>query len=571
MKYLFPFLMLIASPAYSGDFTINDYNAILPAWGTSWSGPIRPSFYTGFALRQQNPERIHIRAARGNQIRVSVILDEQSLADYPFDLAKRYDFYKKAQKNLIRNMSGDVLPQLESFNKVIESSTYGILPFTAQITAQGAADLETLTAKGLETLTALNPGRVFQVRLDLAAEFAKWKSQARENSAWTNADYFSKNPKDLIVAINTLVLGRVNFVGHPDTALVKQVTNLAILAQSDDSAFTLAALDLFKQVTGKKYQIQVLENGRLENAIRCESAENCVLAYPEFTAIYPMGSAESFTKDKFGNTIPNFATPGLWSMVSRGDRNVDNIRTETYYGWIPKMDFESIGNGFHNPAVRFTTLTRGIRDALNVSSSHDSMWLVKRGGVSHGCLRLPAGHVWELRQILPVEDAKMVQVNFFGNSSTDFDIYDIDGNGTPELMGVDYLVNYNAKGAREVGAIETNVDSPEGKFDFYKRLYGSVGVFTRNGNDGFSFQDPATSLPSYLDYQKKSVQTRITIKGAVPLYEAAYEQDKIQFYNAPINKIAIRLMGRIRGCAPNANKQSCGEVAFDKEAASVMR
>jgi hypothetical protein len=560
--------LLLAAPAFAGDFTINDYNEQLPVWGTSWSGGYRPSFYTGFAARQQSPERIHIRTARGNQTRVSVILDEQTLADYTFDLAKRYSFYKKAQKSLISNTKGEILPQLDSFYKIVESSAYGILPFTSQ---GASASQEALTAKGLEVLRALNPGRVFDIRLNLTAEFAKWKAQARENSSWANAGYLASNPKEAVVAINTLVFGRVNYTGKPDSALLSKVADLAALAQTEDASFPLAAAALFKEVTGKKYDIKVVENGRLERALRCESAASCTLSYPEFTAVYPTGSAESFTKDKFGNTISNFATPGLWSFVSRGSRNVDNIRDEQYYGWIPKMDFEAIGNGFHNPAVRFFKLTRGIREALNVSSSHSEMWLVKRGGVSHGCLRLPAGHVWEMRQILPVEDSKMVQVNFFGNSSTDFDVYDIDGNGQPEVMGVNYLVNYDAKGAREVGAIETNVDSARGKLDFYTRLYGAKGVFTVYGNDIYTFESPSASLPSYLDYKKKSVSARVSVKGEIPLYEQAYEQDKIQFYNASINKMAIRLMGRVRGCAPTSNKQTCGEAAFDKEASSYVR
>jgi hypothetical protein len=132
-------------------------------------------------------------------------------------------------------------------------------------------------------------------------------------------------------------------------------------------------------------------------------------------------------------------------------------------------------------------------------------------------------------------------------------------------------VNYNAKGAREVGAIETNVDSPEGKLDFYKRLYGAKGVFSLKGAETYLFQDPSASLPSYLDYKKKSVSARVTMKGTIPLYEQAYEQDKIQFYNAPIDKLKIRLLGRVRGCAPTSNKQACGEAAFDKEAAAYVR
>jgi hypothetical protein len=569
MKFLIP-LLLLTLPAFGADFSIDDYNSELPVWGTSWRGDYRPSFYTGFAIRQETPERIHIRVARGNQTRVSVILDEQSLIDYPFDLAKRYEFYQKAQRSFLQLATGkNYLPQLESFNKVIESNAYGILPFTEQ--AAGAS-AESLYAKGLELAQALNPGRIFLIHLDLTKEFAKWQAEAKENPSWATPGYFAKNPKDAIVAIDTLVLGRVNYTEKPSAEVLSQLTSLAGLAQAGDASFTLAAAGLFRDLTGKKYNIRVLENGKFAKALRCESADNCFLTYPEFTAVYPTGSAESFTRDQFGNSIPNFATQGLWQFYNSGMSSVDNIRDEGYYGWIPKMNYQQGGNGFHNPAVRFPGVTNKIREALHVSASHNIMWLVKRGGVSHGCLRLPAGHAWEMRHILPVENDKVLQVKTFHSASRDFDVYDIDGDGNPELMGVNYLVLYDAKGGREVKEIALSVNSAEGKYEFYKGLYGARGVFNREGEESYSFNSPSVSLPSYLDFRKQHVSARVTMKGSIPFYEAPYEQDKIQFYGTgSMNQYEIRLMGRVRGCAPASNKQTCGEAAFDREAASYVR
>lgn len=98
MKFALLALALAGSVAQANDFSIQDYNNQLPVWGVSWQGGNRPSFYTGFAVRQQAPERIMIKTARGNQTRVTVILDSQALTDYTYDLAKRYEFYKRANK-----------------------------------------------------------------------------------------------------------------------------------------------------------------------------------------------------------------------------------------------------------------------------------------------------------------------------------------------------------------------------------------------------------------------------------------------------------------------------------------
>lgn len=555
--------------------TIADYNDQLPYWGVTWApgngatNGYYPSFYTGFAMRSQFPERVHVRIARGNQTRVSVILDEQTVSDYLFDLVKRSEFYTKATQSgpyEVAPRGGKMLPQLEYFNQIIYSPVYGISTFVADAKA-GRKSAEEIYTKSLEVLTALNPGRVFALKIDLKSEFLKWKQEIAGQSV--------SSDKEILATVNKLVWGRVNATDKPSARLVAKLeATMALALQGSEESFVAAALELFKEATGTKYQIQVVNGlGQFEDAIQC-SVSSCTLTYPEFTAIYPTGTAMATMSDKFGNKINQFATPGLWNFVSRGARNVDNIRSEPYYGWAPKMDYQAIGNGFHNPAVRFAGIDRGVKSTLGIPADHNTLWAVKRGGVSHGCSRLPLGHLWEMRQIFPVEDAKMVKLQYFGNDSRDFDLYDIDGDGKPEIMGVEYFISYGLAGTSDLGRREgANLEvSNDRKLEFYTKLYGAHDVFEVNSQGKLEFIDPSVSLPSYIDYKKASVAIRLTIDGKYPLYEQTYEKDKVQFYTTgSINKGLIRLMGRVRGCAPSSDKDVCGEAAFDQEARSLLR
>lgn len=584
-------------------FTIEEYNSSLPIWGTSWTagysavGGYYPSFYTGFAARVVDPARMHVRLARGNNTRVSVILDEQTVSDYLFDLVKRYKFYrnitgKVGGGNIVVNVNGggkaaSFLPQLASFNKIVESEAYGILGFVERANT-GATSREEIYKKGLETFTALNPGRVFNIRLNLTNEFRKWKSQMRTmlaNQA-SAAEYFAKNPGQTVIAIDSLVWGRVNYVAKPTAEVMTKLAAAAELAKTDgnEDEFVLAALDLFKVTTGNKYQIRHLENGRWENAIQCSSAASCLLAYTEFTTIYPTGTVVGRTRDQFGNSISDFGTKGLWKFLSRGSsHDIDNIRQEAYYGWIPKMDYEAIGNGFHNPGVR-NWPSKAVRSALNIPADHKTLWAVMRGGVSHGCSRLASGHAWEMRHIFPSQNSLATQVYAFLQDPRDFDVYDIDGDGNNEIMGVKYSISYGTQAASGLANREgKDLDIAErGKQKFYTTLYGANNVFTIDANGTYWFSNPGVSVPSHLDYQKRGIKTRMVVNGTLPLYEAEYERDKIQLYlpsetasleeigNGFLSKRIVRLMGRVRGCAPFSNKEACGEAGFDREAAQII-
>jgi hypothetical protein len=514
---------------------------------------------------------------------VSVILDQQTVSDYLFDLAKRYSFYKKvttgsnAQLN-INPANAKSLPQLSYFNQILESPTYDILGFVERAN-QGRESKEAIYKKGLEVLTALNPGRVFPLNLNLTNEFKNWKSEMQKLTGGDASKVMASAPA-VVTAINGLVFGRINYADKPSAQVMTQLNAAltAALTNAPDDVFLPAAYELFKSLTGTKYQIQVLNaQGQFESAVRCSGA-SCTLTYPEFTTIYPTGSAEASTSDEYGNRINQFYTPGLWQFLSRpGKHDVDNIRNEPYYGWAPKMDFEAIGNGFHNPAVRFWDPSKALKAAIGINPGHNTLWAVKRGGVSHGCLRIPLGHLWEMRNIFPVENDKMTKIMFYGNQSQDFDVYDINGDGQLEVMGVQYLISYGLQGAdglarREGSGFEVN----EGrKLEFYTNLYGARNVFRVENNGAYVFENPRISFPSYLDLKRKNVTARPKLQGNYPLYEQAYEKDKVQFYAVgemgDTNKRVVRLMGRIKGCAPTSDKQQCGEAAFDQEARGLIR
>jgi hypothetical protein len=588
------------APSYAA-YTIDDYNNSLPIWGTSWKagsgaiGGYYPSFYTGFAARQSNPSRIHIRLARGNNTRISVILDEQTVSDYLFDLVKRYEFYKNVTGRngggAIANIGNDgkntsFLPQLASFNKILESDAYGIIPFVARANA-GGATREEIYRKGLETITALNPGRVFSIKLNLTNEFRKWKSQIRTMLGSDDAAaYFAKNPSQAVIAIDSLVWGRVNYIQKPSAEVMGKLARLAEMAKlnTNEDEFVLNAADLFKTLTGNKFASHSqAADGRIQDMVQCQGAASCNLIYPEFTTIYPTGTVVSRIRDQFGNSISSFGTVGLWQFLSRSYADIDNIREEPYYGWIPKMDYQGVGNGFHNPAVRNGT-SKAVREALNIPANHSTLWAVMRGGVSHGCSRLASGHAWEMRHILPSQNSVATKVNAFMQDPRDFDVYDIDGDGSNEVMGVKYTISYGTQAASGLANREgKGLDLAErGKATFYSSLYGAKNVFTVNSDGTYIFSNPGVSVPSYLDYLKKGVKTRIVVNGDLPLYEQDYERDKIQLYvpsdtsglqevsNGALSKRIVRLMGRIRGCAPFSDKNACGENEFDREAYQII-
>lgn len=588
--YVCASVMLLTGASFTHAMSIEEYNEQLPVWGVSWTageGAINgyyPSFYTGFAPRMQEPNRIHIRVSRGNQTRVSLILDEQTIYDYLYDLKARADFYNSLVADGFININpakASIVPHLENFNAVLNS---GLLQPLADFEARKISK-EDLYAESLKALKKLNSVRVFDVNIDLAREFLKWREQSVTQASSSIA---TSSTQEAMVLVNKMLLGRVNLTRKLNTQELSQLANLIDQVQVlSDEGFVKSAYELFESVTDGKYDIQILSaSGQFVNAKSCKSLESCSLTYTEFTTIYPTGSLKAQISDKFKHRINQFATAGLANFTDGGSRSaVDNIRSEPYYGFAPKMDYEEIGNGFHNPAVRLWP-NASQKKSLGIPGSQSAFWSVKRGGVSSGCLRLPLGHVWELRQILPVENSKMKQVFWFGNNSSDFDIYDLTGEGQASLMGVQYYISYELKGSagldkREGQGLEASADL----IDYYSKLFGR-NMFDKNT---VTVVNPSISIQTVEDFftrqSRGRVKTSYTLEGSYPLYEQSYEKDKIQLYTSKLkgfnsgltgggskslSKRFVRLIGRTKGCAPFSNPESCGVKAFEDEKKQIL-
>ena len=64
-----------------------------PEFGTYYDD-CEPTFYTGFAPRPVDPRRVHLHVGRGNQLRITVVLSDETLRGYARDLQARRDTYR---------------------------------------------------------------------------------------------------------------------------------------------------------------------------------------------------------------------------------------------------------------------------------------------------------------------------------------------------------------------------------------------------------------------------------------------------------------------------------------------
>lgn len=569
------------------DFTIDDYNKSLikngVAWNSALGGNYLPSFYTGFAARIEDPNRIHLHLARGNQMRVTTQLDEYSILTYLYGLKKREALFDSAVANkLIQIKQQD---QMGLFKSVIGSARYNINGLIQELEA-GRLSKEEFYKQSLKILSELNAGRVFNIKINLTSYVERWKTtvDAFMAGAATPELAISKSQQNAITLVNDLLWGRINLTFVTPEIKAKLVETLKNRNSGD---FEKSALELLALATNGRYNFNVLRNGQLQPALYKDSSNQTILEYPEFTAIYPNGSVKEYQNDRDGNRIPVVREIGVMSFIDRPGHDVDHIRSEPFYGYIPKMDYTATGNGMHNPAVRTylkSSIYKNLYKDLNIPAANDTLWVVSRGGVSHGCTRMAAGHVLEARQIFPSNEKRMTKVNYFANASTDYDLFDINGDGQLEVMGVQYLLAYaiasdSGEGYREgAGLIKESLNREA----FYNVLYGTKNQF-RVDDSTYKFINPYISQFAF----DKSGAIRgkafsLKMKGEYSLYEQAYEQDKMQFYKisstdmaslqsetsdkSSIGKQVVRLFGRAAGCGPfKAVYPLCNEDNFDKE------
>ena len=591
--------LFLLTPVVNADqsFTIDEYNDSLAKVGIPFYERYPASFYTGFAPRVEDPQRVHFRAGRGNQVRLTAVLDEYTVLTYLYYLKKRYDAYGEAAgKGLFVTKSTD---QLDAYRRILESSTYNILG-TIKDFEDKKITREQFYQASLEILTALNPHRIFPISLDLKGAFKAWKEKVQQYAQNYNDDpadlellkQFLLNLDATLVLSNQMLPGRINVVYLTEeqkdklTAIISQV----LQNPDDDTASFKLALDYFQSMTAGKYDFRTVKDGQFIPALRCENADSeCLLAYPEFTAIYPNGSVFAATKDRRGNPIHMIRNSALMTFLDRPYHDVDHIRKEGYYGYSPKMDWQGIGNGFHNPGVsHHLPGMKHLYAELDIPKDYQFVWVVSRGPVSHGCVRLAVGHQWEARHVFPASNAKMKEVLYFGNHSADYDVFDIDGNGEAQVMGTQYYIAYSVKGAsgdsRRKGKNFSTADID--KNEFYANLYGAKDQFVLEG-DAYTFPNPHVSYFRKADPKdRQGTVISKQLQGSFALYEQPYEKDKVQTYKLPakfqkqlsirdnkksVGKQMVRIFGRISGCGPFKEEWSyCYEDQFDQEFQALL-
>ena len=587
-------ILVVMNPLAEVDasYTIDDYNASLVKYGVPFFTHYPASFYTGFAPRVEEPKRIHFRAGRGNQVRLTAILDEYSVLTYLYSLQKRYDAYARAQeKGMLQTKSTG---QLDAFRRVVDSPAYDIRGKIKDFES-GKIDRARFYQASLETLSALNPHRVFSLSIDLKSAFLDWKAQIQRLAGKfkddpTDIEIIKQHlfrPDDTLVVTNNMLPGRVNAVYLTDeqTDKLARIVSQVLSNPDDDRNFLPLARDYFLDVTQGKYDIQTVAKGKFVSALQCEEPERrCLLIYPEFTAIYPNGSVIGSTQDRQKNTVHLIRNSALMTFIDRSYHDVDHIRKEGYYGYAPKMDWEGIGNGAHNPGVsHWLPGMKHLYGEIGIPEDYQFLWVVSRGPVSSGCVRMSTGHLWEARHVFPANPERMKELLYFGNHSADYDVFDIDGNGTPEVMGSDYQVAYSLQGPsgdnKRKGKNFSLSDVT--KTEFYQHLYGEKGQFTKDG-DVYKFQNPYVShfRKNEADDKRAAVISR-PLPGTYKLYEQPYEKDKVQIYHLPpkfrqqlsikdnnrsTGKQMVRVLGRVSACGPFKDDWSfCYEDQFEQE------
>jgi len=472
-----------------------------PAYGVPYDA-YEPSFYTGFAPRALEAGAVHLHLGRGNQLRVTEVLSPEVILDYARDLAYRARTYRG-----LADGGRIVLTQNESFEE-----------FEARLREVGVARQVAMEAglaeaerreRNLALMEKLNPGRIFRIEMPVSDLVRRWASQVRP------ADGRSMDERRRLELANALLPARL-WLATIDAATSAELRALVKRALADQGAPTArleaAFVALLARVGGGRYP-------KVGDAIE----------FVEFTAIYPVGSFNGFTRHH-GRKIPLYPTPGRRALTThQRTRTVDHIPDKAIYGYFPWIPYMHVGDKLHNS---FHTLWwkmepgktsflppdwRSIDRDRRGGGSYRYLWLLSRGPMSHGCTHVNAGHISELRQVMPSETAKLYDIDAFLNKSHLYDVFDIDGDGTPEVMGVRYFIAFSLEN-QKARALRVRNERKA----FYEWLYGGELEFREDGR------------PYFRKIRDGRFAGRTAIEGReyedIDLYEAEYESERIQFY-----------------------------------------
>jgi len=490
--------------------------AALEAADTTWDGSeppegiyfhwYEPSFYTGFAPRTQDPERVHIRLSRGNQVRVTMVLGEREIDAYLDDLMLRRQTYQELIDAKVIELTTN--KEFERFTDQLDRA--GVAD---AVKSRGTIGADAYREKSIDIMRSLNPDRIFRINVPVDQLVPRWHAVLARMSA---ADLGSTEGQ--LDAANAILPGRVNLY-RLTPELAASLTRAAELAQkekADSPAFREQALAFLDRATGGRYPVR---NGAVEAV--------------EFTAIYPAGTIDATTTYN-GERLPEFGVTGIWPLIPRTEGRglvgmVDYISPNPGYGYITMLPYQHAGgivyNAFHNAGVRcglgetpfLPSAWRKVMGERDPKKAYQNLWIISRGPTSHGCTRLGSGHMSELRQIVPSSSSDLQRMVNFRSLPQCHDVFDIEGNGAQRVMGVQYYLAYKNRDHTPIRAYVTNHREP-----FYRWLYGDNINLAEVGHASLK----RVPICRYVD--KKAVEADVL--ADVPLYEAAYAPEHIQFY-----------------------------------------
>ena len=465
-----------------------------------------PSFYTGFAPRSQDPDRVHLQIGRGNQLRITVVLSDEAIAGYARDLLLRYQTYKmligKRRTVLTQNTA------FEDFEKTIQEIELEEL-------VEDEEDLSPaeLRESNLELMESLNPDRVFRIEMPSDEVVRRW-------AANVTAEDRKAMSRDRELELVNLMLPTRLWVARMSAKQTRGLREL-VAATPEPSSLDPAGVEALRP-----HFLAFFET--MSKGLYPE--QDGSLRFVEFTAIHPIGTFNDYTEFK-GKKIPLYPTPGRRALTThQRTHTVDHIPTKLAYSYFPWIPYMHVGDALHNsfhtlwwpmPAdgpeflpAEWQEIDRGSRDG----ETFDNLWLLSRGPMSSGCTHVNAGHISELRQVMPSDTEKLYEIDAFLNRSYDYDVFDIDGDFEPEVMGVKYYIAYSLRNKRPNRLRVRNE-----RHAFYKWLYAGSQI-------RFDDQDRV----SFAEVQDGRFVERTAKKGRVyhdiPLYEAEYQPERIQFY-----------------------------------------
>ena len=462
-----------------------------------------PAFYTGFAPRTLDPRRLHIHLGRGNQLRVTVVLADDVLRDYARDLLQRDRTYRalvdSGRLTLTQNHA------LEQFERTLDDA------HVERLAAEEATlSSDALRERNLQLLERLNPRRVFRIRMPVDELLRRWVARVRPD------DHRHMNTARQLELLNLMLPTRL-FVAELNPEISAQLESLVQRCPPGPAEPVVldqlrpAFVQLFERVTHGIYPVR-----------------DGALKFAEFTAIYPVGTLNQYTSLR-GRQIPDYPTPGRRALTThQRTQTVDHVPTDGIYSYFPWLPYMHVGPRLHNavhtlfwrmkPAETpfLPAAWRSVKSAEG--APYQYLWLLSRGPMSHGCTHLNAGHISELRQVLPSETEQIYEVDVFYNTSFLYDVFDIDGDFVPEVMGVRYFIAYSLNKDDKPDRLRVRNE----RHAYYDWLYG--GELEYDGADGGVF--PTASDGRFIG--------RRALAGAeyerIRLYEADYEPEKIQFY-----------------------------------------